>query len=487
MPHPAAPSTRRSLPVAALMAAAPLALASCAAAANPAAPAAPAPAMPPAAIHSVIAGEATATTAQFNARTADGGWIEAVLACPAGTEHPAGAATTREARHAVLRFEGLEPDTPYELRIHGERRGATRTMPAEPGHRPIRIAFGSCLNPRAESVNVVGPDGERVRIRNHQIFPLLAEEQYDAFLLIGDRFYLPNPYEFYDGLDEEEAIALFDQYHVEMIERLPHFADVLSRTPTYTIWDDHDYGPNDSAANFRFKHIAMRALVETYANPPMGEPGNPGCYFAASFGPHVDAFLLDCRTFRDCAYNTTRGGGLLCRPAIADRGDGVFEPDPLLEHCFGPRQMAWLKSNLMASTADIKLVVAGGQFLSDIHPWEAWHNFAEREEFLDWLAESRIPGVVFLSGDRHTGEIGWMPDRGPYPWYEATSSGMAVNVFGPDAQSEASDYEYFEPVASTHHYAVVEVNPEARTIAFALRTLDGEIIRRVVPWSDLQP
>ena len=431
-----------------------------------------------------IAGAVTADSARFNVQTVAGGLVEAQLVA-GDAIHTASAVTTEEAPHALLVFDGLEADTRYDLLIDGEVRGGTRTFPTADDPRPLRFAYGSCMNSYSETVRVT-IDGQQVQIPNHGIWEHLAEEEVDALFIIGDRIYPPNPYEFYEEMTDEEGRAFYAEYHAHMMT-IPHLADILSRTPTYVIWDDHDFGPNDSAKNYHLAHVALEAVEETFANPPMGEPGNPGCYFATNFGPNVDAFFLDGRMHRDCANRTTNRGGLLCRPAAERQADGTYIAVPTLDNCFGPRQMAWLKHGLMNSDADVKLIIAGGQFLSDIHRFEAWYHFHEREEFFDWLAESNIPGVVFLSGDRHHGEIGRLANRGAYPWYEMTSSGLAVNTYGADDDTPESPYEVLGPVASVHHYGIVDIDPEGRSISLSLVTGDGVVNERRIAWDEIQP
>ena len=58
--------------------------------------------------------------------------------------------------------------------------------------------------------------------------------------------------------------------------------------------------------------------------------------------------------------------------------------------------------------------------------YEKWANFPRsRTRLLRLVKESRAPGVIFISGDRHIHEIALKDDsETPYPLYEVTSSGL---------------------------------------------------------------
>jgi alkaline phosphatase D len=148
----------------------------------------------------------------------------------------------------------------------------------------------------------------------------------------------------------------------------------------YAIWDDHDFGPNDANASYTYKGDSLEVFRRYWPNGAGGMPGVPGIFRAVSHYD-VDFFLLDGRFNRD-----------------ADAAQGLAGKSML-----GAAQLRWLKNALLASTASFRIIVAGNQMLKPVPPRvEGWSNFPdERREFLDWLADNRVPGVLFLSGDRH--------------------------------------------------------------------------------------
>ena len=76
------------------------------------------------------------------------------------------------------------------------------------------------------------------------------------------------------------------------------------------------------------------------------------------------------------------------------------------QQCLGQYQIDWLIHALKTSNASFKLVVVGGQVLSD---YAAYENLArypeERQQIIDLIAANNIKGVIFLSGDRHSTEL----------------------------------------------------------------------------------
>jgi len=98
---------------------------------------------------------------------------------------------------------------------------------------------------------------------------------------------------------------------------------------------------------------------------------------------------------------------------------------------FGAAQLDWLKRALVASRATFKLVVAGGQFWNARNArFEALHNYpAEHRALMERITERRIPGVVFLSGDRHYASLLRIERPGTYPILEFTASPLTSGVF----------------------------------------------------------
>ncbi len=230
----------------------------------------------------------------------------------------------------------------------------------------------------------------------YEIYQAMTAEQAALMVWLGDNLY------FREGdLDSPAGMAL--RYWSD--RAFAPLQGFLNSTAQIAIWDDHDYGPNDSDSSFVFKAAARQLFQHYWPNPSFGLPGTPGVFTQYSLYD-ADFFLLDDRWYRS-----------------ADAS-----PESAQKVMFGPAQMAWLKNALLDSHARFKIIAAGGQMLNDDDAYEGWNLYTEeRQEFLDWLQNTRIPGVLFLSGDRHISEL--MRRERPrysgkhdYPLWEITSS-----------------------------------------------------------------
>jgi len=92
----------------------------------------------------------------------------------------------------------------------------------------------------------------------------------------------------------------------------------------------------------------------------------------------------------------------------------------------GFEQWQWLERQLSESDADVHLIGSGIQVIAEEHPYEKWADFPRaRQRLFDLIAKTRARNVIFLSGDRHLGEISRFDGSGAsQPIYDITSSGL---------------------------------------------------------------
>ena len=287
----------------------------------------------------------------------------------------------------VLRASGLEPGTSYYYRLryageadrHQPLPHRTRTLPE--GRADFTIAFGSCC---------------RVQYDDRQrVFDVVRKLEPDVFAWLGDNVY--------GDSDQPEV-------HADMYRRgrvVESLAPLLASTPQLAIWDDHDFGYNDSDGSHPAKRQMLELFKRYWANPAYGEPDNPGVYFKQSIGG-VDFFFLDGRYHRD--------------PPVGPQTQG--------RTMLGARQKQWLKDGLAASTAPFKVLASGtGWSLAERYPGgDSWAVFrAERDEILDFIRDRGIGGVFGISGDSHMGELNCVPRsaEGAYDFYDFCSSPLA--------------------------------------------------------------
>ncbi len=236
------------------------------------------------------------------------------------------------------------------------------------------------------------------------IFETMAAVPADFMMWLGDNWYTRDAdYNSVPGL----------QYRAHRDRSLPVLQRFLQAMPHYAIWDDHDYGPNNSNKSYIFRDESREVFSQYWPNPSFGEEGQ-GIYTRYGFSD-VDFFLLDGR------YWSSAG-------ELPDSVDG--QPNPA-KKMYGDQQMEWLKNALLTSNASFKIIVTGSQALNPISIFDSFHHFpVEYHDFMNFLEQNRIPGILFLTGDRHHSEVIKLPRKDNYPLYDITSSPLTSGVGG---------------------------------------------------------
>ncbi|HRO42973.1 MAG TPA: alkaline phosphatase D family protein [Flavipsychrobacter sp.] len=262
------------------------------------------------------------------------------------------------------------------------------------------------------------------------IFYAMAKKDADFMLWLGDNWYL----------DKE------DWGTEEGLRRKAHYARTVKTVQPllqkgiteYAIWDDHDFGPNQSQQDYPLKNVSRQIFIETWNhNPSFGED-DEGIY--TSFRREDVLFiLLDNRWWRDFdrlwAYK-------------------FFKPNPN-KRMFGQKQMKWLKQQLIEDTsAAFKVIVSGSQMLN---PWSKgdcfFHFPVEYNELLDFIAKKKINGVLFVSGDVHFSEIIKLNRKDRYPLYDLTVSPLTSTISKPRGREKNNKYRVENSLIEKHNFA----------------------------------
>ncbi|GMU33962.1 MAG: hypothetical protein AMXMBFR20_18340 [Planctomycetia bacterium] len=337
---------------------------------------------------------------------------------------------------------GTKP--PDEFKMILDARFRLRTPPLHGESGRYTIAFGSCSH--------------QEKFGEHQpIWDAIVREKPDCFLFIGDNIYLPNRLEEFPGKRDGVLKLYCDRYDHQ--RQMPEMQVLLRSTYSFALWDDHDFGKNNSNRRWPWKGVAREALNLYFPNN-YGLPDAKGCFYRFAWGD-IDVFMTDDRTFRDP------------------------NDDPNRRTFLGEKQLAWLKDGLAQSKASFKLIVCGNQILADTHPHESWgvQFRPERDAFLDWLWEKKITGVIFLSGDRHFAELTRKrapKGRGGDLW-DLTSSPLANEVYkdGPTFESADRVAAYSDGV----NFGVLDFDTTGkhRHVVLCVMDVNGkEVIRRRV-------
>jgi alkaline phosphatase D len=311
--------------------------------------------------------------------------------------------TTSDTPHtAVVELRDLPPGwmMNYTVRLNGRPLRALTTqsvslMPPDSPAAGVRggppdfaVAFGSCNHPPRAPIQ--------------PIWTQILRRRPAAFIFLGDNNYLPKDPEMYDIPSADLRIVVADTHR--NMRNIAGLRDLMSSTPSYGIWDDHDFGPNNSDRTFPHRRTTLELFHRYWPNPAHGVDGVPGVFHSFRI-VDVEFFMLDNRYHRD--PKSPSGSGTMV----------------------GRDQLDWLKQGLKASTAVFKVIGQGGTSLVD-SAGEAWADYrSERDDFLAWVFRENITGVFFIAGDWHVGVLNRLHRATEaYPLYELLSSNLAVSV-----------------------------------------------------------
>jgi alkaline phosphatase D len=234
---------------------------------------------------------------------------------------------------------------------------------------------------------------------------------------------------------------------------LTNLQPLLSSTSHAAIWDDHDYGPNDSDKTYTLRRPSLELFQSYWPNAEYPNPED-GVYHRLSL-QHTDVFMLDTRFNRE--------------------PNNLVKPNKEL---LGREQWQWLKSELLASRATFKIIVSSMQVLAEYHDYECWEIFPEqRQQLFDFLKDNEIEGVVLLSGDRHIGEVIVKQHLLSYPVTEFTASPLAAGVGGGVPDAQVPD-RVPGSLVTAEHFGILDFdfNSDDPSLIYSARDVNGEVL-----------
>ena len=337
-------------------------------------------------IHGPMLGDVTDNSARFWVRTRTASTVRVSVSSTSRQKQlsAVSASSTDTDFTAVIHVEGLQPNThyTYQVEIDGIALNAIyhfTTFPPDNSPASFSIGFGGCAG--------YTPWFER-------IWRLIAGHQFPLFLLTGDNVYIDDP--------TRKAVQ---QYCYYRRQSRPEFRELVAGTSIAAIWDDHEFGENDSWGGPdtdlpSWKRPVWETFKNNWNNPSYGGGDEfPGCWFSFSMAD-VDFFMLDDRYYRD------------------NHKDPPPNRPPTM---LGPLQKEWFFHAIRQSRATFKVIVTSVPWAYGVKPGstDPWQGFkAERDEIFSFLAAHRIDGVFLLSGDRHRADL-WKIDRSDgYPLYD---------------------------------------------------------------------
>ncbi len=304
----------------------------------------------------------------------------------------------------------------------------------------MKIALGSCTFINDSTYDrPSAPYGGQ-----YDIFTSIYEERPDMMFWLGDNNYLREP-DFYT------TTGIVHRYTHS--RNVPEMQPLLASTANYAIWDDHDYGPNNSDRSYTMKSTTRAAFELFWGNPTYGLPGNGGITSFFQWGD-ADFFMIDNRSFR----------------TPNNRED--VEPTIL-----GEAQQEWLLDALAFSRSKFKFVLIGGQVLNTAEMYETHANLApaERRKIMDFIVDHRIENVIFLTGDRHHSELS-LYEKDGIAMYDFTVSPLTSSPH--DALNEPNILRVDGSHVGVRNFGLIDITGprQERKVRLSLYDTDGELL-----------
>lgn len=286
----------------------------------------------------------------------------------------------------------------------GPARVASAPVPITPA--PRRIAFGSCAHQDKEQ----------------PVWDAIVASQPDLFIFLGDNIY---------G-DTRDIGALKAQY--AKLAAKPGFKKLRDNVPILAIWDDHDFGENDSGCDYPLKEASRKAFLDFWGEPASSpRRTRDGIYDSKMYGApgqRLQIVIPDLRSNRTALNTLDLGDQDYGAWAKAKQTAGLPVPGPCARNTdpdatmLGEAQWRWLEGELM-EPADVRILASSLQVVADFPGWEAWINYArDHQRLIDTIRRTRASGLICLSGDTHYGEISKLDINTPFPIWDVTSSGL---------------------------------------------------------------
>jgi len=335
-----------------------------------------------------------------------------------------------------LMIDGKKVDLPYKTEFTTQQLWQWRKPAPD-----FSVAMGSCLFINDGQYDRPGtPYGRGTEILTH-----IHKQDPDMMLWLGDNVYYREP-DFYSKKRMD--------YRYQDARNTPEMQPLLANAINLATWDDHDYGPNNSDRAYRMRQEALDIFKRYWVNPGYGTGETDGVFTKYKYSD-VEFFLMDDRYHR--APNRLNKDG---------------------KDFFGEAQLQWLMDSLVNSNATFKIIVVGNQATNKMNNHESLFAYGEEyEQLMGFLDEHDIPGVLFLSGDRHFTELLKTDREDSYPIYEFTSSPLSSGTYG--NVDESKEYDNPQRVDGTlvyedQNFGMMRVKGKEDNRRLILETYDSD-------------
>lgn len=412
---------------------------------------------------------------------------------------------------AQLPLKGLRPGQRYDYRVsfedaHGRRGESLEGSFSTPG-RNRGVSFVWTGDTVGQGWGINEDFGGMLAYRAmHRTRP-------DFFLHSGDNIYADGPIEasvnVADGtvwknvVTEEvskvaETLAEYrGRYKYNLLDH--NLRDLYADVPIVSQWDDHEtlnnWYPGEILTDDRYTEKRVNVLAQRAKKafleylPIAYQGGKERIYRKVSYGPLLDVFCLDMRTYRG-----------------ANPAPGVAGPVAML----GAEQAAWLVREVASSKAAWKVIASDmplGVLVPDGDLIEAVANGVAgapggREHEIAWVLSQfkrrKVKNTVWLTADVHyCAAHRYDPAKATFtdfdPFWEIVAGPVNAGTFGPNALDptfgpqlefvKAADFPNQPPSGGNQFFGHVEIDPRSEVFTVSLRDLYGTVLWR----KDLPP
>jgi alkaline phosphatase D len=300
---------------------------------------------------------------------------------------------------------------------------ASIQIPAFAQHTEVSFAVGSCAE-------LSTPERE-------EIFTSVLAKKPEFFFWLGDNTY----YKSSEWNDSTLMAEAWTRRHAST-----PLAAMMSAIPQRAIWDDHDYGPNDGDSTYSLRETSAKIFSSVWKDTP-----------------------FNYAQYRDLRWVERKGGVVWI--GLDDR----THRGPVGTQVLGRGQLDWLSSVLEAhADARVIFVAVGSQVLNLSPSFENLIRYPkERLELLDRCATAKAQ-VVFLTGDRHHGEIEELTHKG-VRLIEICSSPLTSKVFPPRSPETEQNSTIVGKPISEAHFTCVKVTEDSLFVEY-FNTLGETIV-----------
>ena len=324
----------------------------------------------------------------------------------------------------TISFDKLKKETKYQYVIgvgKAKKQGSFTTLGSALSQKSIKIVYGYGYSHKD---NRMKP--------GTSVFSKMSSRKANLVLFLGDF-----PYTARGAKDEVRDGN-------KKLREVVGFRQLTSSTPTYGIYDDHDFGPNDCDGTHKNADQALAAFKEYWPNPSFGLPEDKGIYCSFVVGD-VEFFLLD----------------------------GRYPARKKQKTMLGKIQFKWLCKGLKTSKSRYKVLVSGTQFgrVKD-DGWAGKYYIGERQKLFSFISENDITGVIGISGDVHRSDIYKLPIGKNRFFYDFTPGSLArIHRTPPKPLPDTMIHSYGKKT-DNNIYGEIEFSPASdKSVAIIFRSL----------------